>query len=319
MTHDELMAVGRWPSNLPRDYKELYEQQGAFIAHLLRKYNSVDHDIRDLFQHVWEQLQRTDVLVKYAQSLGEEKPETMTTDEVLDFLGCSGKRFQWIVQDMHKMAKAGLCVDIVPLSGGRGFGKHDVWATADIVILSASGFYYGTLVCPTPQATKKHFQGYLTRATRNHFINWCRTRTRRHKERPGADFKFLSKNKKDEERKVNWEENIPDMSMNPEEQMDLRTALNRVGPALLTLDAESAGAKIRETALELTRRREQAAKLEAERRGVMPKVEPASVAEAAGHCILSDLEDKYSLREAVMRLDVTLATKKNLLRSIHLG
>ena len=186
MTHDELILVGRWPSNLPKDYKELYEQQGAFIAHLLRKFNSVDRDIRDLFQHVWEQLQKADVLVKYAESLGSEPPEYVTTDEGMAFLGVTETEF------VASMAKAKIA-------------KHgrNLWPFDPIIQLSHEDERFLGFVgdIPTPKASKKHFQGYLTRAVRNHFINWCRTRTRRHKERPGADFKFLSKNKRDEERK----------------------------------------------------------------------------------------------------------------------
>src|SRR5512137_936837 len=170
MTHDELIQVGRWPENLPRNYDELYEQQGAFIAHLLRKFNSVDRDIRDLFQHVWEQLQKADVLVKYAESLGSEPPEYVTTDEGSAFLGITVAEF-------------------VALMGEAKIAKHgrNLWPFDPIIKLSHEDERFLGFVgdIPTPKASKKHFQGYLTRAVRNHFINWCRTRTRRHKERPG--------------------------------------------------------------------------------------------------------------------------------------
>lgn len=304
MTHDELISVGRWPENLPKTYPELLEQQGAFIAHLLRRYNAVDHDIRDLFQEIWKQLQAADVLGKYAESLGSEPPEYVTTDEGMAFLGVTEDEFVALMDEAHIKVK------------GRNLWKFDPIVTLSHEHPRFLGFI-GEL--PTPKASKKHFQGYLTRAVRNHFINWCRTRSRKHRERPGADMTFLAKNKKDEERKQNWEENIPAMTMNPDEEADLRTNLSRVAPALMSLDPACTGSKLQGTVAELTRRRTVAAQIEAERRGICPKVEPATVVEAAGHCILSDLEDGKTLREAILRLDVTSATKKTILRAIALG
>jgi DNA-directed RNA polymerase specialized sigma24 family protein len=306
MTSEEMIQVGRWPEGLPRTYAELYEQQGAFIAHLLRRYNAVDRDIRDLFQHVWMCLQSSDVLVKYAEALGSEPPEWVTPEE--------GAAFLDVTEDIF------LAVCMKAKIARRG---KDLWAFEPVVRLSEEDPRFKNVVreLPTPKASRKHFQGYLTRAVRNHFINYCRTRTRKHKERPGDDFAALAPQKRDGEllRRTSWEDNLADPSLSPEGQMDLREKLTRVAPALLKIGAESVGADLRTTVLELTRRREETAKLEACRRGSVPPVEPVSVAEAAGHCILSDLEDGYSLREAVNRLDVTAAMKKTILRTIRLA
>ena len=149
----------------------------------------------------------------------------------------------------------------------------------------------------------------------NHFKNWCRTKSRRCKERSGDDFACLTRPVSDGHSPTPWEENLADGSESTVSQAALYEQLGRVAPALLALSAESVGATIRETALELTHRREAAAEREVARKGTAPTVEPASVAEAAGHCILSDLSNGYSLREAIERLDVNSRDRDSLLRT----
>jgi len=65
----------------------------------------------------------------------------------------------------------------------------------------------GYLKFPPVKVTRTQFQNYLTLAVLNHFANFCRTQSRRHKERPQTPPAYLR-----DEPSPAWESTLPDKS-----------------------------------------------------------------------------------------------------------
>lgn len=76
-----------WPEGLPRNYDELAEQYGGYIAQQVARYNKVDRNFEDLFQSIWLKLIECDVLRKFAIRASTTLPSTMTATEVCAYLG----------------------------------------------------------------------------------------------------------------------------------------------------------------------------------------------------------------------------------------
>ena len=186
-------------------------------------------------------------------------------------------------------------------------GEDVTWRFADILRLSQLGdewvigeVYWGDhsfSLLPGVGAMPRHFEGYLKRAVKNHFLNWCRTKRRRHQERLGTDILHMGEDQ-------NWEDILRDPHVDSEMQTDIRTGIERILPTLQSITPESIGQRFREIVLDLTHRREVLSK---------GPVEPVSIVEAAGHCVLSVLEeDDGTLTDAIDRLDISRQEKQRI-------
>ncbi len=239
-----------WPAAIPRDYKQLFDEYGDFIAYTCQRYGRQDQAPADLLQYTWERLLHVDVLNKYVSCLttNSTMPDTVSTLEACALLGVgfgAWRSAHWSYQVIFKKVLGGkapvgaknrgmtkirglrvrckLCkgagtMQEVPCSKCKGEGqageiRGERWVlwmpeplpvdgkpvgpvsskarfkTKQVIQLAEMGYFKGICVnLPTPTATVSHFKNYLRQCIKNHFANWVRTNSRRHKERPADMF-----------------------------------------------------------------------------------------------------------------------------------
>lgn len=197
--------------------------------------------------------------------------DTVTVAEAMDYFGIVNFttfcNYFWSAKKGYPSA----CLDPVyadlgPLTpANQGIDDHDIefalWKFEDLIALHEiiDNRTQGQKDAPkakTPKArvTKSHFSGYLAQAIHNHFVNYCRTRTRRHQERPGDCFPVLRPISDDP---TSWEDRLPEDNDQFEGRVEILHLTNRIRKALPGREAE----------------------------------------------ILSFMENGYSLKEAIERLD----------------
>lgn len=236
MSASEAMAAC-WPEAVPRDYNDLQRKYGEFIAKLVARYNKVGRNLTDLHNHIWMKLIEADVITKYMQLIEVQMPKTVTAVEACTFLGINFNQWRTAMWAYHKQDpiydKNGVEIGRrqghwmpTPLNLAeflarnlKGYSaKSAIFDFEDILRLaseervmkdgSVRGSFAksGPIELDGPKASKGHFQGYLARAIHNNFANWCRTIKRRHQERP-ADTFFSERMIEDP---TPWESRLPD-------------------------------------------------------------------------------------------------------------
>lgn len=233
----ELQVAGRWPDGLPRDNTELHTQFGAFVTMLVRRYNKVDRDPRDLLNQIWLRLIEADVLAKYVDALSTDMPPTMTTEQMRLFLGITDAQLRayiWRASKGHPLTKGSDVKRYLPEPvSGTVYSQSAVWRTEDVVKLAQFADehgcfrHQGQITVAQPKFTKKHFMGYLQRCIHHTFCNYCRTKTRKYREHLGEDLKVGNQS----DNPSSWEERLEDPNNAIEDEIDLRNALARVAEA----------------------------------------------------------------------------------------
>lgn len=226
---------------IPCDYTELWRDYAKFVANLLRKYNKVGRNHEEVLSHNWEKLVQSRMLEKYRAFVTEKMPKTMTAVEACSFLGISfgqwrtamwafhmgdpiynkdkievrRRRGHWMPTPLNAEA-------FLAKSGGKSNGysaKTAILDTDDLILLTVNEklmkngsvrgpfFKQGPLNVPGIKVTKGHFSSYLAKCVHNNFMNWLRTKARKHQERPHdtfAEFRGYGDNP------VAWEATIED-------------------------------------------------------------------------------------------------------------
>jgi hypothetical protein len=184
---------------IPRDNTELYRDFAPFVANEIRKLNTVVTNFEDACQDVWEKLLQAQVIEKFHERVSCSVPETMTALEACAFLG--GIRFtqwrsrQWSYRKGHKQGKKKDGARVIckwmpdPITGGYASPKA-TYRGEDIVELSTRNDEMkwkdqGEITISAPKATPYQFLNYLGTSVRHHFANFCRTRSRKWKDRTG--------------------------------------------------------------------------------------------------------------------------------------
>lgn len=206
-------------SVIPKTYEELQRFYGAHIHKILNRSNKVEQNFEDLHSYIWMKLLEAEVLERFEEYVLRQIPKVVTGLEACDVLGVSWT--QWIAAHKlfhlegkgHWMPKP-INQAAFDAAGDRlGFCSHDaLYSLADVLQLTIGeyaedgalmfpfrkmGRYVvdgvivkdeerpeGFIKIPIMKATAVQFRNYLTMAVLNHYSNFCRTVTRRHKERP---------------------------------------------------------------------------------------------------------------------------------------
>lgn len=95
----DAMVEACWPEDIPRDYNELFEKYGAFVASAVRRHNKVGRNFEEMFCHVRMRLIEKDVINLFMESVREKLPRQMNTAQAARFLGVSVH--QWVVKMSH--------------------------------------------------------------------------------------------------------------------------------------------------------------------------------------------------------------------------
>lgn len=176
-----------WPEGLPKTYDELYQMYGRQITSFVRRLNKIPDNLDDLSQSIFMKLMETDVLQKFTNKVIDTY--VVSALEACEILGVSWSQWRNMVGKRIKGRK-----DFpVPLRGPidratrqvKPYSKEAVYSLRSIFDLDDSGYFkvrHNPRIPPSVPA--KGFYQYLNRAIHNYFANECRTKSRRHKERP---------------------------------------------------------------------------------------------------------------------------------------
>jgi len=202
---------------VPKDYSELQKHYGTYIQTLLNRYNKVERNFEDLHSYIWVKLLEARLLERFNAHITSQVPKVVTGIQATDILGCSWHQWIGAHRDFHVKGKIELDMpspinepeltleglvpwqerealyalsDVLNLTIERSIGG--VWRTP----ISPMGLKVqdgnvvggprpeGCLKIPVVDPTPAQFKGYLTRSVLNSYANFCRTLSRRHKERP---------------------------------------------------------------------------------------------------------------------------------------
>lgn len=218
---------------IPENIAEMYVRYAPFVARLIRKYNVYPQDFDDVLGDIWMRLVSAGgvgVLEKFKQA---HTRATLTGIEAAAYLGVPWATFRVALWRGAVNNRGRRPVDGMPqpLKGSRGSRKAE-YAFEDIRRLDERGYFLkpGERSYPgQPPVSRGQFEAYLTRAVRNHFANWLRTKSRKDQELRLAPLEDGSA----------WESHVQDESCDdPESGAERRQALQRlhqqIGPEKMT-------------------------------------------------------------------------------------
>lgn len=252
-------SLDEWPESLPRDNDALVRMYGPYVYDQLRRASKIktDEELREITQQVWLNLINGKVLERFLHTATTKLPRTLTLDETLDYLGIT--LGQWSnAWRYHEKKKSYWMPE--PLQG-LVLTASSLYLTSDIITLDESGFLKGRRVRPRkgPKITGRGFKSYLATSSRNHFLNLCRTRRRRHQERPQEANLVLAPSSagtyhkaKVREEAFSWEDSLTENEPAMEDMVDLARQLrqHQVDPhsekGLFVLDSMIRGVPIKE-------------------------------------------------------------------------
>ena len=175
---------------IPTDYDELVVTYQPFIAAEIRRANTVTTNFEDALQDVLVRLMEARVIERF-HDRSVDHPPTMTGAEAAAFIGVSFHTFSVRLYGYHRghsRPGKGLVREKTPLPSpltGLISSMTATYRGEDIVnmsLLTWRNRHAGVVVEKSPP-TPYQFMNYLGVAVRNHFANFCRTRSRRWKDR----------------------------------------------------------------------------------------------------------------------------------------
>jgi hypothetical protein len=245
----------------------MFAKYGGVIANEIRRKNVVAGNFQDHYQDNCEKLIAARVLERFAErvygSTDDPPPDEMTSEDVCKLLGIkigAWRSRQWsfhkvFLGDLKGMVpvgsegkthgtitRNGKCVSWCvwmpsPIEGSGGYASDKArFKTSDVIEIPHRGEGYfrhmnfDHTAWPPRSVQPHHFQAYLVRAVRNHFMNACRTIMRRHKDRTADHFAQLRS--PDGAYNPNWEDAQPDTRAASEKSItagiELRERLNKL-------------------------------------------------------------------------------------------
>lgn len=252
-------SLDTWPETLPRDNDALVRMYGPYVYDCLRRSSKIktDEELREITQQVWFNLFNGKVLERFLTAATTKLPRTLTLDETLNYLGVT--EGQWAnAWRYHAKKKSYWMPDPVQ---GKPLAEDSLYLTSDVITLDESGFLKGRRVRPRkgPKITGRGFKSYLMTSARNHWLNLCRTRRRRHQERPQEANLVLAPSSagtyhkaKVREEAFSWEDSLTENEPAMEDMMDLARQLRRheVDPhseqGLFVLDSMTRGTPLKD-------------------------------------------------------------------------
>ena len=238
MTNDQVSPV------YPQTYDELVRDYGNLIYSLLLRHNKVEQNLEDLHSYVWMKLLEAQLLARFEEHVQKQHPKVLTALKACDVLGVSWLQWSSAMSAFHKgIAHQGSSGRIICFKVGHWmptpinlleFQESEVpgylhqealYSYLDVMHLAhldrtfevvGQKIQDGMVVAPdrpegrvkkTPiKVTKNQFKNYLIMSVLNHYANFCRTKVRRHKERPVNQPSYG-----EEDAPQVWEATLPDV------------------------------------------------------------------------------------------------------------
>ena len=223
-----------WPTDesFPKDYKDLEDKYGAFVAQQVSRNNKIGRNVQDILQEIWQRLCASQFLEKFVASAAKRYPVHMTCQEACDFLGINTHTWMWFQHQFNKNPDSLWMPE--PIEGGK-FSKKALYYTDEIFILEEireerPRSLKQVRTRRRPPLSIYGFKAYLARAIHNHFANWCRGQARHCKESllPPATFlkslssgEFRCRSSYSDDPPGSWEHTLPDqLDLDPGDAID---------------------------------------------------------------------------------------------------
>ena len=220
--------------NVPKTYLELQVRFGPHITKLLQRHNEYPGNFEDLHSYVWLRLLEAKLLERFEEYLKKNGLKVLSATQVCEFLGISwqqwvdasvashtGARRNWMPTPVN-VAEYNIegvswydvptalfsFADIERLTFGERINGVVCWPFEDDWDSSFAQSVMEAVSClkyPPIFSTESHFRNYLNRAVLNSYANFCRTKERRHKERPQSP-------QGSEGHMTSWEDNLVEQS-----------------------------------------------------------------------------------------------------------
>ena len=170
---------------IPKGNRELADFYGEFVAEQVRHLNKRPENNADILQAVWLRLIVADVIGKFHARERKSRPESLLTEEVCLHLAISVD--SWLTaQEGYQAGDRTIPWMPSPLEGSPD-SLAALWGVDDILQYGEVAHQYhekaGESDCLIPVPTAAKFRTYLMWCVHNAFANWCRTYSRRHRER----------------------------------------------------------------------------------------------------------------------------------------
>jgi hypothetical protein len=224
-----------WPKDLPQNDREMVTLYNDYVFDQVRRISKIktEAELEEVTQQVWFNLIQSEVLAKFVEAAKTKLPRTLTTSEVLGYLGVTPRQWASAVAFSQKSDDFWLPLPIK----GLHLAEDALYLTEDIQTLDTSGFLEHSRNAPRqhPEFSGRGFKSYLSKAVGNHFKNLLRTRSRRHKERAVEANVVLTTSSSGTyhraytaEETTSWEENLMDGGdLEMEDMLDLKAMLER--------------------------------------------------------------------------------------------
>jgi RNA polymerase sigma factor (sigma-70 family) len=170
---------------IPKTNEEMVQMYGKYIQQQVRHLNRRPANFLDILQSVWLKLVEGRVVEKFHERQRASRPDALTTEEVCQHLGITVEA--WVgAQEAYHTGESPIPWMPSPVAG-EASGLDALWATDDVERYESVAHLYHEKVaaseCLIPQTTGAKFRTYLQWAIHNAFANWCRTQSRRDKDR----------------------------------------------------------------------------------------------------------------------------------------
>lgn len=331
------MAKNGYSDVIPTTYDEVDQHYSQFIITLLGKHNKVERTTRELYQHIWEKLLQSKLLERYWEKVDGSLPRTMLRDDACEFLSVTLTQWNNAMAQHHTKGRGHWMPTPINLpefeaQGKKGlYSKKALYDTDDILKLAeeeadADGNAVsvftgrGPLQWPASKVTPAHFRNYLAMAVRRHFINYCRTKSRRHKERLGDTFREFRAF--DDGTHREWDQNLLTTNSLPavwskKEQKEHKRKAQAGEPSNFITVRGNATVVLVSSAETLVALSEATGKLSASLRTSMAGVESCKPVEEHEAEMFELLGQGIRLASVVKRLDIPTFARRAVLRSVE--
>ena len=170
---------------IPKTNEELATMYGKYVVQQVRSFNRRPSNFEDILQSIWLKLVEGRVVERFHERIHKARPEALTTEEVYQHLGISTD--SWVSsQEAYRTGESGITWMPEPVAG-EATSLDALWSTDDVERYEETAYLYHEKVAASerliPRSTPAEFRTYLQWAIHNAWANWCRTHSRRHKER----------------------------------------------------------------------------------------------------------------------------------------
>lgn len=224
-----------WPVDLPENNTALVAEYGTCVAQHVNRICKIrsQEELDDVCQQMWISLFAVNILEKFVKAAKTKLPRTMTLSDTLGYLGI--KHSQWVTAVTRNNKNQEYWVPL-PINGSRT-SLEALYRTEDIKALDDQGFLENNRTEPKvrPEVSSRGFKSYLLKAVSNHFKNYLRTKSRRHKERTSDPRNVFAQDGgvyhkvSSIEEGTSWEDSLSIAEMSAEDMCDLVCNLKKFG------------------------------------------------------------------------------------------